>query len=75
MMPSDDDGFISREERWEAQLVPGRRANALLFAIENRTAQLVTLSREFTELYLTKKAVEDREAVFLDARLPAVIFL
>jgi amino acid permease len=67
MMPSDDDEFISREELLGGQLAPGRRANALLFAIENRTAQLVTLSQESTELYLTKKAVEDREAVFLDA--------
>jgi len=48
-------------------LAPGRRASTLLFAIESRTAQLVAQSQQATALYLTKKAVEERERAFLEA--------
>src|SRR5512139_805215 len=67
MVSSDDDGLVSREELEEGRLAPGRRANFVLFAIESRTAQLVSLSQEATELYLTKKAAEERESAFLEA--------
>src|SRR5512136_34267 len=67
MVPSDNDGVVSREELLEGRLAPGRRANFVLFVIESRTAQLVTLSRGATEPYLTKKAVEERERAFLEA--------
>jgi len=67
MMPSDD-LMVSREELLEGRLAPGRRAHALLFAIESRTAHLITLSQEEAAArYLTKKAVEERESVFLEA--------
>lgn len=66
MLRSDDE-MISREELLEGRLAPGRRANAVLFAIESRTARLVTQSEEVTALYLTKKAVEERENAFLEA--------
>ena len=64
---SPDDGLISREELLEGRLAPGRRASALLFAIESRTAQLVARSQEAAEPYLTKQAVEERETAFLEA--------
>src|SRR5512136_988551 len=67
MVSSDDDGLVSREELLQGRLAPGRRANFVLYAIESRTAQLVTLSQEATALYLTKKAAEERESAFLEA--------
>lgn len=67
MAPSDDKAIVSREELLEGKLAPGRRANFLLFAVESRTAQLVSLSQEATELYLTKKEAEERESAFLEA--------
>jgi amino acid permease len=67
MMPSDEDGILSREELLGGRFAPGRRANALLFAIESRTAQLVAESQQATALYLTKKVVEERETAFLEA--------
>lgn len=63
----DADAAASREEFLEGGLVPGRKAHALLSAIENRTAQLVSQSQAATALYLTQKAVEERESAFLDA--------
>ncbi len=63
-----DDLMVSREELLEGRLAPGRRAHALLFAIESRTAHLITLSQEDAAArYLTKKTVEERESAFLDA--------
>lgn len=67
MLLSDDYEVVSREELLAGRFAPGRRANALLFAIESRTAQLVALSTEATALYLTQKAVEERESAFLEA--------
>src|SRR5574339_1103701 len=66
MLLSDDE-MISREELLEGRFAPGRRAHAVLFAIEGRTAQLVSRSQQATALYLTKKAVEERESAFLEA--------
>lgn len=66
-MSSDQFEIVSREELLEGRLAPGRRATALLFAIESRTAQLVSQSQQATALYLTKKAVEERERTFLEA--------
>ena len=48
-------------------MAPGRRASALLFAIESRTARLVAQSQQATAWYLTRKAVAEREQEFLDA--------
>ena len=67
MVSFDDEARISREELLEGRLAPGRKAHAMLYAIENRTAQLVSQSQVATALYLTKKAVEERESAFLDA--------
>ena len=67
MVTLDDDELMSREELLEGRLAPGRRAGALLFAVESRTAQLVAQSQVATELYLTKRAAEERENAFLDA--------
>ncbi len=66
-MSSDSFDFLSREELLEGRVAPGRKANTLLFAIECRTAQLVSQSKQATALYLTKKAVEERERAFLEA--------
>lgn len=63
----DDNAAVSREELLEGRLAPGRKAHAMLYAIENRTAQLVSQAQVATALYLTKKAVEERESAFLDA--------
>jgi amino acid permease len=67
MARSDDYGIISREELLEGKLAPGRRAHTVLFAIESRTAQLVAQSQEAAALYLTRKAVAERENAFLEA--------
>ena len=67
MMPSDDDRLVSREELREGRLAPGRQANAVLFAIESRTAQLVTQSQQMAAPYLTARAVEEPESAFLEA--------
>ena len=66
-MVSDGYEFISREELLNGGLAPGRRASALLFAIESQTAHLVAQSQQATALYLTKKAIEERELEFLEA--------
>jgi amino acid permease len=56
---------ISREELLGG--LPARRASTLLFAIESRTAQLVSKAKQATALYLTPKAAEEREREFLEA--------
>jgi hypothetical protein len=66
-MASDELELISREELLGGGLAPGRRASILLFAIESRTAHLVAQSQRATALYLTPKAVEEREREFLEA--------
>ncbi len=66
-MSSDEVEFISREELLSGRLPSGRRASTLLFAIESRTAQLVAQSQQATALYLTVRAVEERERAFLEA--------
>lgn len=58
---------IGREELLKGAFASGRRAGALLFAIESRTAHLVAQSQQATALYLTKKAIEERELEFLEA--------
>ena len=57
--------FISADELLAG--LPGRRANMLLFAIQNRTAQLVARSRQATALILTRESAEAREQAFLAA--------
>ena len=47
--------------------LPARRANALLFLIESRTAHLVARSRQAMERYLTEDAAQQRELAFLEA--------
>jgi amino acid permease len=66
-MSSDEFELLSREELLSGRLPSGRRASTLLFAIESRTAQLVAQSQQATALYLTVKAVEERERAFLEA--------
>jgi hypothetical protein len=71
-MTSDD--LISREEALVG--LPARRANTLLFLIENRTAQLVARSR--VEFSLTESTEQERTVAFLEAfavgnRLPVYL--
>jgi amino acid permease len=47
--------------------LPARRANALLFLIESRTAHLVARSRRAMERFLTEEAAQERELAFLQA--------
>jgi hypothetical protein len=60
-----DFDFISREELLEG--LPGRRASTLLFAIENRTAQLVAREHQETAVYLAESASTRPEQAFLEA--------
>jgi amino acid permease len=66
-MSLEDLGLPSREELLSGGLAPGRRATALLFAIESRTARLVVESQELTAVHLTERAFEQREHAFLEA--------
>lgn len=63
-MDADFD-FLSREELLEG--LPGRRASTLLFAIENRTAQLVAREHRETAVYLAESASTRPEQAFLEA--------
>jgi amino acid permease len=47
--------------------MPMRRAGAILFAIEGRTAQLVAQSRQALVPYLTEKTAAEKEQAFLAA--------
>jgi len=47
--------------------LPARRARALLFLIESRTAHLVAQSRQTMERFLTEEAAEERDLAFLEA--------
>jgi amino acid permease len=60
-----DGTFLSREEVLGG--LPAKRANTLLFAIENRTGQLVARSRSALTVYESERGVEERERAFLDA--------
>ena len=65
MSPDPFDRLFDREELLEG--LPARRANALLFLIESRTAHLVARSRRVTETFLTEAAAQERELAFLEA--------
>jgi len=60
-----DFDFLSREELLEG--LPGRRASTLLFAIENRTAQLVVREHQETAVYLAESATTQPDQVFFEA--------
>ncbi|MEJ7748417.1 MAG: hypothetical protein WKF56_03885, partial [Candidatus Limnocylindrales bacterium] len=60
-----DSGFLSRDEVLGG--LPAKRARTLLFAIENRTGQLVARSRSALAVYESERSVADRERAFLDA--------
>ena len=47
--------------------LPARRARALLFLIESRTAHLVAQSRRAMERFLTEETAEERDLAFLEA--------
>ena len=65
-MSSDPfEGLFDRDELLAG--LPAKRANALLFLIESRTAQLVARSRRATERFLTEEAAQERELAFLEA--------
>jgi hypothetical protein len=66
-MATDELEFLDRETLLGGGMAPGRRASALLFAIESRTARLVAQSQQATAWYLTRKAAAEREQEFLDA--------
>ena len=66
-MATDELEFLDRETLLGGGMAPGRRASALLFAIESRTARLVAQSQQATAWYLTRRAAAEREQEFLDA--------
>jgi hypothetical protein len=47
--------------------LPARRASAVLFAIESRTAHLVARSKQAMEHFLTQEVVAQRDLAFLEA--------
>jgi amino acid permease len=47
--------------------MPSRQAGAILFAIEGRTAQLVSQSRQALASYLTEKTAAEKEQAFFSA--------
>ena len=47
--------------------LPARRARALLFLIESRTAHLVAQSRQAMERFLTEEAAQERDLAFIEA--------
>jgi len=59
------EGLLDREELLEG--LPAKRADALLFLIESRTASLVARSRRAMESFLTEEAAQERELAFLEA--------
>ena len=66
-MATDELEFLDRETLLGGGMAPGRRASALLFAIESRTAAPGCQSQQATAWYLTRKAAAEREQEFLDA--------
>src|SRR5918998_6392132 len=64
-MATDRPSFFSRDEVLGG--LPARRASTLLFAIEQRTAQLAARSRSAMATWVTERAEADRERAFLDA--------
>lgn len=66
-MAIDELEFLDRESLLDGGMAPGRRASALLYAIESRTARLVAQAQQATAWYLTRKAAAEREQEFLDA--------
>ncbi|HEX2482292.1 MAG TPA: hypothetical protein VHQ69_10450, partial [Methylomirabilota bacterium] len=65
-MSSDPFGGLFDRDELLAGL-PARRASALLFLIESRTAHLVARSRQATEWSLTEEAAQERQLAFLEA--------
>ncbi len=65
MSPDPFQRLFDREELLAG--LPARRASALLFLIESRTAHLVARSRRAMERFLTEEAAQERELAFLEA--------
>ena len=61
----DESSFFAGQDLLDG--MPSRRAGALLFAIEARTAQLVRQSRQALASYLTEKSAAEKEHDFLAA--------
>src|SRR5688572_10585877 len=64
-MASAEPAFFSADELLGG--LPARRASTLLFAIENRTAHLVQLSRQAAAPYLAEATAASQERAFLQA--------
>lgn len=62
---SSDSSFFGGQNLLDG--MPLRRAGTILFAIEGRTAQLVTQSRQALASYLTVKTAAEKEQAFLSA--------
>ena len=65
MTEEEADGFPSREELLAG--LPARRAGALVFLIETRTAALTARSRRAMERFLSEEAAKERDLVFMEA--------
>ncbi len=61
----DQRAFFSRGELLDG--LPARRASTILFAIESRTATLVSRARDAMASYLNDRTAREREAAFLEA--------
>lgn len=62
---SDEPSFFGGMDLLDG--MPLRRAGTILYAIEGRTAQLVTQSRQVLAPYLTEKTAAEKEQAFLAA--------
>lgn len=62
---SDESSFFGGLDLMDG--MPLRRAGTILYAIEGRTAQLVTQSRQALASYLTEKTAAEKEQAFLSA--------
>lgn len=62
---SDESSFFGGMDILDG--MPSRQAGTILFAIEGRTAQLVTRSRQALASYLTEKTAAEKEQAFLSA--------
>jgi hypothetical protein len=65
-MPADElDGFLDREQLLGG--APAKRAAALLFLIESRTARLVSRSRQTMKPFSTEGAAQERALAYVEA--------
>jgi hypothetical protein len=64
-VPDELEGFFDREQVLGGS--PARRASALLFAIEGRTARLAARARRRMQRFVTEEGAQDRALAYVEA--------